>query len=219
MYYKCKILIPQGNNFQDQIKTAVDQYPDDFFGIKQQANKYLPNNSNIDESGTLNIFHRPWVAPYNWGVKLYQGAPAQWINTFEEKTSRPIPNAYKQFLVAINGCFIYDFSLFGLPPSAYVSGTLNRSLLQCLDLGLANTGWIKEYEINKNWFHFGSRAYNDEENIGYFFDGNIIKAVLDNGKIKDEWTNFPDFLRDEIAKAEKMMKEGIPKNTKVIINQ
>ncbi|MBK8807840.1 MAG: SMI1/KNR4 family protein [Bacteroidales bacterium] len=122
---------------------------------------------------------------------------------------------YKDFLREINGCFIFDFALFGLTPSIYTTGLLDRSKVQCFDLGTANRSWISEYEIDEKLFHFGGRAYSYDENIGYFIDINgIIKSIRINGQIIKEWSDFSEFLRDEIEAAEKMMIDELPKAEK-----
>jgi hypothetical protein len=199
--------------------SQIDAYPDEYLPIKSQAKKYLRNNSTIDVNKTLNIFHRPWVAPFNWGLKLYSATDKNWIDEFEQKAQKTIPGYYKNFLLTINGCFIYDLSLYGLPPSIYQKGTLDRSQLQCHDLIIANQDWINEYKVPKNYFHFGSRAYTYDENIGYFFDNNKIKSIRGNGKIVKEWADFSDFLSDEIKEAEKVMIKEMPKDFKPLTDE
>jgi len=199
----------------ERILQKVDSYSGDYLALKNQAKKYLRNNSIIDNSETLNILHRPWVAPFNWGLRLYNGADKNWPDQFEQKTLRAIPDFYKDFLLEINGCFIYDLSLFGLTPSIFSKGTLDRTQLQCHDLLTANTDWIQNYKVDKRNFHFGGRSYTFSENIGYFFDGNEIKALRSNGRTIKSWQSFSVFLDEEIREAEKIMIKGIPKAVKI----
>ena len=199
--------------------SKIDDYPDEYLPIKRQAKKYHRNKSTIDNNKTLNIFHRPWVAPFNWGLLLYQGADENLIEQFEQKTQKIIPSFYKNFLVSINGCFIYDLSLFGLTPSIYLKDTLDRSQLQCHDLSLANKDWIFDYKVDKSCFYFGSRAYTYGENVGYFFGDNKIKSIKVNGKTVKEWMDFTDFLSDEIKETEKIMLTEIPKDVKVLVDE
>lgn len=161
----------------------INAYPDEYLSIKRQAKKYISNNSSLDKDDTLKIFHRPWVAPLNWGIRFYKGADGKWLEEYENRTQTTIPNAYKKFLLTINGCFIYDLSLFGLTPSIYSKGTLDRSELQCHDLISANKDWIREYPLNQDYFHFGGHAYTYEENVGYFFHENKIKSLLRVAKL------------------------------------
>jgi hypothetical protein len=114
---------------------------------------------------------------------------------------------YQDILSEINGCFVYDFSLFGLPKTMYTTGLLSRTVLEQYDLGTANTNWIHSYDIVKGLFHIGGRAYSNEENVGYFIDNNKIVSIRENGEIVDSWTTFADFLKGEIKVAEQMMLE------------
>jgi hypothetical protein len=203
----------------EDLTSQIDNYSDEYLAIKRQAKKYFRNNSTIDNNDTLNIFHRPWVAPFNWGLNIYKGADKDWLEQFEQETKKIIPTFYKRFLSAINGCFIYDLSLFGLPPSLYLNRTLDRSQLQCHDLASANRNWIYEYKVDKNSFHFGNRAYTYDENVGYFFYDNKIKSLRTNGKTVNQWDNFSDFLNDEINEAENMMLKEVPKETKILTDE
>lgn len=198
------------------LSSKIEAFPGEYLPIKQQAKKYLKNDSTLDKNSTLNIFRRPWVAPFNWGLILYKGAEAYWIEQFEQNTQKIIPSIYKSFLQRFNGCFIYDLSLFGLTPTIYLKGTLDRTLLQCHDLITANIEWILEYKLDQHHFYFGSRAYSFDENIGYFFVENKIRAIRTNGKIEKEWFDFTEFLNDEIKEAEKMMLKEIPKGVKIL---
>jgi hypothetical protein len=193
-----------------KIKERLTKFDKDYKPIIQQGLKYISNNSNIDEFNTLNILHRPWVASENWGIKLYDSAKLSWIEDFARKTGKVIPDFYVSFLLNLNGCFIYDLSLFGLPPSLYGNGVLNRSILQCHDLTAANNSWIVEYRIDEKAFYFGGRAYSEDENVGYFYFNDLIFSIRNNGEVIDKWLNFYDFLDSEIEKAEIMMLKGKP---------
>jgi len=103
------------------------------------------------------------------------------------------------------GCFVYDFSLFGLPRSLYTAGLLNRSVLEQYDLGAANTAWIHRYNLDRDLFYIGGRAYSDEENVGYFIDNCKIFSLRQNGEIMRSWTTFIDFLSEEIKACEQLM--------------
>jgi hypothetical protein len=199
----------------ENIKIELGKFPLNLEAIKAQGTKYLNNNSNV-KNGVINILHRPWVAPMNWGMMLFVGAELKWFEEFTERTNKNIPDYYKDFLRAINGCFIYDLSLYGLTPSIYSGGLLDRSNLQCHDITTANNQWIREYDVDSELFHFGGRAYSDEENIGYFSGKNdIIMSIRTNGEILKEWDDFSQFLKEEINEAEKMMIQEVPE--KVIL--
>jgi hypothetical protein len=191
-----------------EIKTFLDNLPDEWQAIKQQAIKYFDDNSEIREDGAAQIFKRPWIAPLNFGLLLFPHAKKDFIIAFEHKTGKRIPSIFQNVLLQMNGCFVYDFSLYGLPESMYKRNLLDRSLLQQFDLGAANTHWINEYEINNDLFHIGGRAYSLDENIGYFIDEeNNILSIRTNGKQLRKWNTFESFLSEEIKEAEKLMNK------------
>jgi len=195
----------------ENINKIIESYPDKYFAIKKQVQKYILNNSNIDEKERLNILHRPWVAPLNWGLMIYKGASKEVLCDFQYDNEINIPAFYREFLENINGCFLYDISLYGIIPS------LTRSYLQCHSLEAANARWIHEYKVDISYFYFGGSSYNYEENVGYFYDGNKIISIRKNGQIIDEWIDFSCFLEDEISKSEKKMLEKIPQNINLIV--
>lgn len=204
------------NSSIEILASAIHALPDEYMPIREQALRYINNNSKVDENRTLKILHRPWVAPLNWGLTLYPGAPHDWLAEYRERTGQPIPEFYSRFLSAINGCFIYDLSLYGIPPSMHEKNLLNRRVLQCHDLATANRDWICEYKVAPGSFYFGGRSYSYSENIGYFWDNGKIRSVRKNGKTQSEWTDFTTFLHDEIAVVEKKMLEQLPGNVKIL---
>lgn len=207
------VAISRHTSTMEDLYKIIDSYSDEYIAIKKQAKKYIRNNSDLDKSGRLNILHRPWVAPLNWGLMIYKGADMKWINEAEQTIKKTIPDFYKRFLSNINGCFLYDISLFGLIPS------LTRSFLQCHSLTSANHDWISEFKIDQNYLHFGGGVYSDEENTGYFYGQNKIISVRKNGRLIKEWSNFSDFLNEELIRAEKEMLKEVPKKTKLVVNE
>lgn len=202
----------------DKVKKRLKKIDKKYPAISHQCYRYIENNSKIDENNNINIFHRPWVAPQNWGIKLFDSVKSKWIKDFKTRTEKSIPDFYKDFLKISNGGFIYDLSLYGLPPSIYTKGVLSRSVLQCHDLTSANNSWIVEYDIDKDSFYFGGRAYTFDENVGYFYKKNEILCARKNGEIIAKWNDFNDFINDEVKEAEKMMQDKTPENTEIIIS-
>jgi hypothetical protein len=207
LYFQSSAIV-MGNIYK-----IIDSYPDEYIAIKKQAKKYIQNGSGIDNSETVNILHRPWIAPLNWGLMLYQGTDIKWINQAEETIGKTIPDFYKNFLTNINGCFLYDMSMFGLIHS------LTRSFLQCHDLTTANSNWIEEFDVDQSFFHFGGGTYSYDENMGYFYGQNKIISIRKNGKLVNEWNNFSDFLNDELIRAEKEMLKDVPKKIKLSVTE
>lgn len=201
-----------------ELKNRITCLTSELNSIKRQSLKYLQNNSKIGSRDELFIFHRPWIAPMNWGLMLFPKTENDWIEQFETKSKKYIPKFYRNFLNQINGCFIYDISLYGLTPSIFSSNQLNRSNVQCHDLLSANNSWIREYNVEKSFFHFGSSHFSETENLGYFVDGNQeIFSMLKDGKVISTWKHFDEFLFDEIGRAENNMKLEIPKGIEIRI--
>jgi hypothetical protein len=197
----------------EDIYKTIDIYPEEYLAIKKQAKKYIQNGSNIDNNQRINILHRPWVAPLNWGLMLYKGADTKSIEEAELTIGKTIPDFYKRFLTNFNGCFLYDISMFG------VIHSLTRSFLQCHSLTTANNNWIKEINVDQNLFHFGGGRYSYEENTGYFFGQDKIMSIRKNGKLVNEWSSFSDFLNEELLRAEKEMLKKIPAKTELVVTE
>jgi hypothetical protein len=89
--------------------------------------------------------------------------------------------------------------MLGNPP------LLDRTILQCHDLGTAATRWVSEYRVPVGYFHFGGRHFSSRANVGYFIEGaNRILCVKKSGKIIGEWTTFSEFLTDELKASEEL---------------
>ena len=202
------------NPIKAEILKKLNSYPKEFAPLKESAMKYMSRCCIIDTNDTVQIGHRPWVAPYNYAISLFAPAKKAWISNFQKRQGKKIPPIYQEFLLTINGCFLYDFSMYGLPPSMQSSTPLlDRSTLQCLDLDTANEHWICGYNVNNEKLLFGSRYYSDRESVGYFFEGkNTIQAFRKNGEMINEWLSFSDFLQQELLIAERMMIEETPED-------
>ena len=185
------------------IKDFFDKLDSDLNPIKEQAVRYFDIESNVRADNVIQIFKRPWVAPENFGLILYPPVEKEWLVEFERKTGKIIPKLYEEILLQMNGCFVYDFSLFGLPKSIYTKGVLDRCILQQFDLTEANSSWIREYDANQDLFHIGSHCY--DECIGYFVDNNTILSIKETGEIVNSFATVKDFLIKEIEMAEKIM--------------
>lgn len=197
-----------------EIEDFLDKLTPEFEIILQQAVKYidLDDKAGIRTDGAVQIFNMAWIAPMNYGLLLFPPAPQIFIQTFEIEEKITIPQLYKDILTVMNGCFVYDFTLFGLPESVYKKGLLNRTDVFQLDIGEANNFWNLEYDVEPTLFHFGGRAYSDEENIGYFIDNKqSIISTLPSGQVLNSWSSFKQFITDEVLEAEVMMRKNLPK--------
>ena len=214
--HPCAILLHHVSIFvsiSPEIQARLDQLSGTLLPIVKLSERYSDQESNLTKNGTVEIFRRPWVAPLNFGLILYPRATEEFISKFNATHAVPIPKTYSDVLKEINGGFIFSMSLYGLPESIYSTGVLNRSVLQPLDLGSANSSWIREYRVDKSLFHFGGRSFSEEENAGYFFDNsNQILLIRINGEVLNSWNSFSLFLNDEIIVVETELLKAIPKN-------
>lgn len=202
----------------DQIKRYLDNLPKEFKPIVDRANKYysFDNKADVRSDGAVQIFNRTWVVPENYGLLLFQPVENKLMDKFEKLNKLKMPKSYKRILSVMNGCFVYDFALYGLPASLYSRGLLDRTTLGQFDLGAANQFWKYEYETDTDdLFHIGGRVYSFEENIGYFINpDDKIVSLRKNGEILKIWANFSEFLQEEIYEAEKMMLGEMPKKSR-----
>jgi hypothetical protein len=195
----------------------TETFPIELKPISIQIKKYLDNNSNIDEL-VINVLHRPWIARLNWGLMLYKEVKREWFSEFKKRTGKEIPDFYKDFLKHINGGFIYGISMYGLTPSFFETGLLNRTILQCHNLATANIQWIAEYKVDMDLFHFASRNYSNDENVGYFWKDDIILCYRKSGELLKQWNSLEEMLYEEIDIAEERMLSEIPKEIVININ-
>lgn len=198
------------NPVKIKILETLNAIPSEFCALKEHSLKYLKYSSIIDDD-MIGIGHRPWVAPYNFAISLFSPAKKTWFSKYKLKCGKPIPVIYQKFLSVANGCFYYDFDLYGLTPSIQKDNLLDRTKLQCHDLGTANEYWINAFNVDKNSFHFGGRALNDDENVGYFINqDNAICVKKNNGETISQYSSFYNFLETELKIAENMMIEETP---------
>jgi hypothetical protein len=193
------------NPIKVKIKEYLDTFPSELFPLKEVVIPYLNYCCSLD-SDSVNIAHRPWLGSLNYTFTFFSPAKKAWLKRFGHKK---VPKIYQEILLATNGLFAFDLSLYGLAPSMQQNPpTLNRSKQQCLDLSFANEDWIREYNIDQNLFHFGSRVYSYTEIIGYFMNGESkIRAYRKTGELIREWENFSAFLENELRIAEQIAKE------------
>ena len=150
------------------------------------------------------LSHRPHVAPQAYAMRLYAPLSAATATRYQEIHGIRLSPHYLRILEKLNGARVFEFSLFGIPPSmANDPPLLNRSAAQPYDVGTANQFWKLEYSVPREWFHFGGGPYSFDENIGYFLDEDCtIYCSRKNGEKLRSWNSFRSFLSDEVGRAE-----------------
>ena len=176
--------------------------------ILDVANRLWSDDSTyVRATGGLHISHRPKVAPQAFAVVLYLPLEAESISRYEQTHSISIPATFRDILRLLNGAFLFELSLFGVPPSM-VDGGLDRSVLQPHDLSTANCYWRASYHAPADSFYIGGGPFSSEEHVAYFLleDGSI-ESYRKGGEIVRGWPDYRVFLSEEIARSEAMYPE------------
>jgi hypothetical protein len=191
-----------------QIEERLSQIPEHFAALRSHALSYAPLGAATDGDNNLLIGHNPRVGPEAYVFTVFAPAQKEWFERYSERERKAIPDSYRELLLVTNGCFAYDFSLFGLTPSMQgFPPLLARDKRQCHDLSLANRSWIKEFKIAEDQFYFGGRALSASENLGYFIGpDSLIQARRKSGDVPREWSDLTVFLREELASAAEFAK-------------
>lgn len=199
------------NPVQQQIIDRLAALPAGLNALREHAVRFTRYCSSISIDETLQIAHQPWVAPEAYAIRLFAPAKKAWLSRFSERIGQPIPKPYQEFLLSVNGCSIHDIDLFGLPPSMQGrTPVLDRSRAQPLDLGSANLQWKGGYAVDPGEFHFGGRAWTEDENIGYFWSAGHLRALRQTGEVVGAWPDLAALLTDELPVAEAMAAAGVP---------
>ena len=146
----------------------------------------------LEIKGIKKISRRPIIALEAYAITLF---PAL------QKSRLSVPETYLSIIKELNGAHFFDLDLFGELNSSLIT----RDGTQPLSLETANTYWKYEFKGAENLFHFGGSPLNDFENIGYFINTvNQIEARLKDGTVKGVWSQFDEFLREELPRCEEV---------------
>lgn len=183
-----------------KIEELLAEYPKALAPLAEVAIAQLKYPSIVEKAGEFKICHRPWVAPLNYLIMLYPGLKPAALSRYSKQNGIQVPEQYAEILQVMNGAFCFGISLFGVPRSMLgKSKLLDRRVLKCHNLASGVTLWSTGYQVPPEYFHFGSRAFSESERAGYFLvENRRIIAVRKNQKLIGEWSNFADFLSDEL---------------------
>jgi hypothetical protein len=194
------------------LKERLTSWPRPLTPLCQLVERYASRGVVERSDGALQIAPTPWVGTEAFALVLFPPAEPAWILAFEERTGSTIPALYAEFLRATNGCFAFDFSLYGLPPAMQgARPRLDRATLQPLDLDLANRSWIREFRTRPDGLYVGGRSWSDKANCGYFLaaDGSI-RSALRTGDSIGAWSSLELMLVAELPVAEARALERTP---------
>jgi hypothetical protein len=200
----------------DSLEARLSGLPASCASLAAHVRRYLQRGMRMMPDGTLCIGPAPWIAPQAYAFWLFSPAAPEWLVPFEQRHAVSIPPDYRAVLLALNGCRVYKLALYGLPPSMQqAQPLLDRSRVQPLDLGAANTSWRTEYKGAVAGLHFGGRAWSAEENIGYFWGADGPEAYREHGEVVGRWPDLASLLAVELARAEALFLERAPGDWRV----
>jgi hypothetical protein len=202
-----------------QINGFLASLSGDLHPISETAAR-LGTESNSMTDDAIAVSHRPHVAPQSYAMWMFKPLSVEVLDRYQRIHGVVLSEHYLPILCKLNGAHIFEFSLFGVPPSMVSDmPLLNRSTTQPYDVGTANSDWKREYSVPADWFHFGGGPLSFDENIGYFFDPvGTIYSVRKNGERLRSWQSFSEFLEDELRKAEAAYPAYEEFMTKIIAN-
>ena len=192
------------------IEQFVQRLDGDLSPLKTFVQQFSLFDANLDPlTGALRLSHRPAIGTEAYACILYPCVDLDVIEQYEAihraRTSRyvDIPPFYKEVLRRLNGAFIFETALFGVPSSMVQNPPrLDRSTQHPLDVGTANEDWYLEYGVDHSRFFFASGSHSHTENVGYFLTpDNHIEGYLRGGKEIAQWETLGTFLAAEIERA------------------
>ena len=200
----------------DSVRSVVSRLEGGLVPLRIEAERLIGPDAVMDPpSGAALISHRPKIAPGAYACVIFPGVTAEKITRYEQiqhnvgNRTFEIPAAYREALMNLNGGWIFQLALYGLPPSmCSIPQQLDRSKRQPLDIGLANQDWCRKYSPLPSQFHFGSGPYSWEENLGYFLEPNSRVIALRQGGLRvSEWPSIAAFMDAEISRARSEYRE------------
>jgi len=193
-----------------RIGQFIEKLDGELFPLKTVVQQLSSSETDFDPlTGGLRLSHRPAIGTEAYACILYPGLDSDVIDRYEgiNRTRTPryidIPSFYKGVIGHLNGAFVYQTALFGIPLSmAQAPPRLDRSVQHPLDVGPANEDWRREYEVNHSQFFFASGSYSHTENVGYFLTPeNHVEGYLRGGKKIAQWETLGTFLAVEVERA------------------
>ena len=193
------------------IKRFLQTIGDDLSPLRCVIERLAASDANVEPlTGSLRLSHRPEIGTEAYACVLYPGVGFDVIDRYERvqrarlSSYVDIPPFYKNLLTRMNGAYLFNMALFGVPPSmAQNPPLLDRSTLQPLDVCSANDTWRLDYRVARSNFYFASGSHSSTENVGYFLTpDNRVEAYLVGEKKIGEWAGMDVFLTEEVERAE-----------------
>ena len=201
----------------DGIDALLRSLAGDLQPIRAMLEKHLERGSDAKlSSDALEMARSPKTG---WPVfTIFPGIPEPLLQTYERIHEVELHPQYRQILGSMNGAFLFQLSLFGVPPSmAKEPPLLDRSRAWPLDVGTAQSDWKDRYTQDREQFYFGGGARSWSENVGYFLgpDGEVTSRRA-GGMVIGRWPGFREFLTAELVRMETLQPEYEDRMQKVL---
>lgn len=203
---------PSGPALADDVgHPAIPVYEEPLAPINGVVAELVQHGEEVDFSrpGVVRISKRPKMGTEAYAVLLFSAIAEETITRYEEIHSVSIPGLYRHVLSATSGAFLFDLSLYGVPPSmAQDPPLLDRSQVWPLDLATANRLWRVGFTQDPDGFHFGGSPWDTHENVGYFlFADGSVRALLKGNQPAGDWASLEEFLEKELERCRLLYPE------------
>lgn len=186
------------------LESRLAELPSEYEPIIALAREFASYGIGDEGDDVLLAGHEPERGRLAYAVTLFPGLSADSIEAYGVNHNVSFPPVFKRFLQHLNGAFLCELSIFGIPPSMLLDPSrLSRSNRNPYDIGTANNFWIAEYKYESPpGFHFGSRNVSWSHQIGYFLrsDGSVVSLSKDGSDfLRRTWPAFDVWLEEELA--------------------
>ena len=178
-------------------------FEDGFEPILSLLQTFDKSDFTEEDGGIVLVGHEPERGLMAYAVTLFPGLSIEDIERYEEATGIDFPKTLKKFLQRLNGAFLSDLSIYGIPTSMLNNPPLlSRSVRNPYDVATATKLWRLAYEdADHDEFHFSGRNISWSGQIGYFLrkDGSVVSYPKNKTVYKSQvWPSLDEWLRDEI---------------------
>ncbi|MEO1324905.1 MAG: hypothetical protein AAFV59_18085 [Pseudomonadota bacterium] len=187
----------------NNLDSWLAKLPSEYEPISDLTRQFALSGVDEDEGGVILAGHEPTRGPQAYAVALFPGLTSHAIQRYEALNELTIPATVKAFLGHVNGAFLCELSLYGIPPSMIDNPPmLSRSTRNPYDIATANHYWRAGFErVEPTEFYIGGRNVSWSGQIGYFIrdDGSIVSYPKRGTDFPiTTWPSFEVWLNDEL---------------------
>lgn len=171
---------------RDSLASMLDErFDGPYEWLAKELERLFDVQGGLNHQGTLNIGLNPKYGPC-YSACVVHGPLVGPVDDL------PIFEPYVQVLRRFNGASLHAITLYGIPEE-------QSNQRRCLSLISANRFWINAFrKLPPASFHFGSRTYSWDENLGYFYDTSLrVFSARKCGEIVGSWPTIEIMLRNE----------------------